>query len=82
MLGGRLPGAINQDDAWRIGQLDLIGPSRGLPVAPVKALFLGPQPAVLGAARMPGFAGFFSSVGGNQNHYLNGRRSNSTAHVD
>lgn len=75
VIGGRLPSDMNADLVERIQHLDLVGPSRGLPVAPIQASKLGPQTGALGAASLPVFASFFAgSVGSGHNPYVNGRR--------
>ena len=76
VVGGRLPQKMNEDLVARINQLDLVGPSRGLPVAHVVCSSLGPQTGALGAASVPVFATFFSgSLSSSNNPYVNGRRS-------
>ena len=75
VLGGRLPTWINVRLVARMQAEEVQGPSRGLPVAPLRAARLGPQGGAIGAACLPLFTSFF---GGNVttfgSSYLDGRR--------
>lgn len=76
VLGGRLPNWINARLVARTQTAKTLGPSRGLPVAPLRAAKLGLQGGAIGAACLPLFASFF---GGHTTTfgsvYLDGRRA-------
>jgi hypothetical protein len=59
VIGGRLPGSLNA----RLVEIALAspidGPSRGLPIAPVRASLFGSQVGAMGAACVPLFKTFF-----------------------
>lgn len=58
VLGGRLPGWINEALVARAATARLPGPSRGLPNAPLKTSAFGPEGGAIGAACLPLFETF------------------------
>lgn len=59
VIGGRLPSFLNERLVARIDTASLPGPSRGLPVAPMRASRLGPSAGAIGAACALFFTRFF-----------------------
>lgn len=60
VVGGRMPTAINQRLVEHMLDNAGEGPSRGIPLAPVRVSTLGPEGGALGAACLPLFAKFFN----------------------
>lgn len=76
IVGGRLPQTFNDALLYRLGKIELPGPSRGLPNAPFVASSLGPRSGVLGAASLPIFGTYYPGADGTTgNPYINGRRT-------
>lgn len=77
VIGGRLPGWINEALAQRAGQVAAAapGPSRGLSSAALVASRLGQSAGAVGAASLPLFAKYFSGATNDAfSNYRNGRR--------
>ncbi|KAB2787287.1 ROK family transcriptional regulator [Brucella anthropi] len=76
VIGGRLPSDLNRSLVQTILAEPLEGPSRGLPVAPVRTSHLGSQAGAVGAACLPFYRALFTGavIDGGSAH-LNGRRT-------
>jgi predicted NBD/HSP70 family sugar kinase len=78
LVGGRLPGWVNEKLAARAGQFvhTTSGPSRGLQTVELTASQLGPSAGAVGAASLPFFAKYFSGATNDAfSNYRNGRRA-------
>ncbi|MCA1408707.1 ROK family transcriptional regulator [Ensifer sp. IC3342] len=75
VVGGRLPGDLNERLVETILSVPIEGPSRGLPTAPVSVSRLGVHASAVGAGCVPFFRAFFTgAVANSGSTYLNGRR--------
>lgn len=77
LVGGRLPGWMNQELAAKASQTvqAVPGPSRGLTTVALTAARLGPSASAVGAASLPLFANYFSGATSDTfSNYRNGRR--------
>ncbi|THK36743.1 ROK family transcriptional regulator [Ensifer sp. MPMI2T] len=75
IIGGRLPGDLNERLVATILAEPIQGPSRGLPIAPVSASSLGVRAGAVGAGCVPFFRAFFAGgVTDGGSPHLNGRR--------
>ncbi|MFK0166895.1 ROK family protein [Rhizobium sp. NPDC090279] len=75
VIGGRLPSDMNSRLVEIVLAEPLEGPSRGLPIAPVRASQLGSQAGAVGAGCLPFYRALFTgAVADGGSMHLNGRR--------